>query len=168
MRACVGIHFFPCHVIQLLQLHACFDCSDNPDTDIYGANLFNRDIQKKREKMQMRKLMAAAGSGSGGQSTTTAATSGADNMGWDGEVELNIDLLNSERTLTNIDTCESILVCTGVYSGTDDQLRLSGHSHRDFVMDAAMCRPSLTTVHNVEEAVRAVFEKEGINQLLLR
>lgn len=112
--------------------------------------------------MQMRKLMAAVGSGASGQSTT------AENAGWDGEVELNIDLLNSERTLTNIDVCESVLVCTGVFSGNDDQLRLSGHSHRDFVMDASMCRPSLTTVHNVEEAVRAIFEKEGINQLLLR
>jgi len=94
--------------------------------------------------------------------------------------DISIEQLGS--TLTGIELCESILVCTGVYSKSDSsQARLSnkggmetvphqitGHSHRDFVMDAELCQPSLTTVHNVEEAVRSVFEKEGINQLLLQ
>ena len=95
--------------------------------------------------------------------------------------DISIEQLGS--TLTGIEVCESVLVCTGVYGKShSSQTRLSnvgggteasphqitGHSHRDFVMDAELCQPSLTTVHNVEEAVRAVFEKEGINQLLLQ
>lgn len=93
--------------------------------------------------------------------------------------DISIEQLNS--TLTGVELCESILVCTGVYGkldsdraqlpnkhGTDSvPHQITGHSHRDFVMDAELCQPSLTTVHNVEEAVRSVFEKEYINQLLL-
>ena len=111
--------------------------------------------------------MAAVVSGSSNPSTAAhSSSSDAENHPLDDEV--SIELLNSERTLTNIDICESILVCTGVYNASDGARLLTGHSHRDFVMDAALCQPSLTTVHNVEEAVRAVFEKEGINHLLLR
>jgi len=96
--------------------------------------------------------------------------------------DISIEQLGS--TLTGIELCESILVCTGVYSKSySSQTRLTdnnngqmktvseqitSHGHRDFVMDAELCQPSLTTVHNVEEAVRAVFEKEGFNQLLLQ
>lgn len=95
--------------------------------------------------------------------------------------DISIEQLGS--TLTGIEVCESVLVCTGVYgrshdsqarlpnmgSGTDTSShQITGHGHRDFVMDADLCQPSLTTVHNVEEAIRAVFEKEGINQLLLQ
>ena len=149
--------------------HTLLYCSDNPDTDIYGANLFNRDIQKKREKMEMRRQMAAQASGSTSVTssivTSSPTTTDGDNQLLD--AELSIELLNSERTLTNIEVCESILVCTGVYSAGDSRMS-SSHSHRDFVMEAELCQPSLTTVHNVEEAVRAVFDKEGFNHLLLR
>lgn len=146
-------------------------CSDNPDTDIYGANLFNCNIQKTREKLLMRK--------------SAVATSGGD---VDSHLSLHhstVDSINIEHlgsTLTGIEFCESILVCTGVYSKSDfcqtrlsdasrmdtTPLQITGHGHRDFVMDADLCQPSLTTVHNVEEAVRTVFDKEGINQLLLQ
>jgi len=145
--------------------------SDNPDTDIFGANLFNCNIQKIREKLMVRK--------------SAVATSGGDT---DGHLSLHhstvddISIENLGSTLTGIELCESVLVCTGVYRKSDYcQARLSnnsgmetappqitGHSHRDFVMDADLCQPSLTTVHNVEEAVRSVFDKEGINQLLLQ
>lgn len=141
-------------------------CSDNPDTDIFGANLFNCNIQKKREKLLVRK--------------SAVATSGSDVDSCSTIDDISIEQLGS--ILTGIEVCESILVCTGIYSQSNSNhgrlpstgrtetkpLQTSGHSHRDFVMDAELCQPSLTTVHNVEEAVRSVFEKEGINQLLLR
>jgi len=87
--------------------------------------------------------------------------------------DISVEQLGS--TLTGVELCESVLVCTGVYSKLDSSqaqrgtetvpLQITGHSHRDFVMDVELCQPSLTTVHNVEEAVRSVFEKEGINLL---
>jgi len=146
-------------------------CSDNPDTDIYGANLFNGNIQKTREKLLVRKS-AVATSGGDVDSRLSLHHSTVD----------DISIENLGSTLTGIELCESILVCTGVYSKSDfcqtrqsstngmdtPPLQMTGHSHRDFVMDADLCQPSLTTVHNVEEAVRSVFDKEGVNQLLLQ
>ena len=152
-------------------LYGMLCCSDNPDTDIYGANLFNCNIRKTRDKLLMRK--------------SAVATSGGDvdsHMSLPHSTVDDISIENLGSTLTGIELCESLLVCTGVYSKSDfcqtrlsiadgmdaASLQITGHSHRDFVMDADLCQPSLTTVHNVEEAVRSVFEKEGINQLLLQ
>jgi len=145
-------------------------CSDNPDTDIFGANLFNRNILKKRAKLLERKS-AVATSGSDSDSYVLPHYSSVD--------DISIEQLGS--TLTGIELCESVLVCTGVFKSDSCRawlsneggmqtipLQITGHSHRDFVMDAELCQPSLTTVRNVEEAIRSVFEKEGINQLLLQ
>lgn len=149
-------------------------CSDNPDTDIFGANLFNRNIQKKRAKLLVRKSAVATSGGAPSDSDSHLS------LCYSSVDDISIEQLGS--TLTGIELCESVLVCTGVYSKSGPSQALlsnggametasppiTGHSHRDFVMDADLCQPSLTTVHNVEEAVRSVFEKEGINQLLLQ
>jgi len=116
---------------------------------------------------------------------SAVATSGSDGDGYMSLHHSTTDDLSIEQlgnTLTGIELCESVLVCTGIYSKSDSgqdrlsdtsttetmPLHITGHSHRDFVMDAKLCQPSLTTVHNVEEAVRSVFEKEGLDQLLLQ
>lgn len=129
---------------------------DNPETDIYGANLYNRYLQKRNLQLSNRKVKQAAGSG----------------MSKSIDVEDDEDLLSSvnlmedelaDRNFTQ--SCQSILVCTGVYSSSKDYVtydntgRTSNHNHRDFVLDPQLKCPNYV-VQNVHEAVQLVFEKE--------
>jgi len=100
-----------------------------------------------------------------------------------------------EDLVVTIESCESILVCTGVFQGKPlvDRDRPTGPRSPsdaplenppaadvsgippeaitaggiavtdDHVMDVSLCVPSITTVHNVHEAVIAILEKEGIH-----
>lgn len=61
-------------------------------------------------------------------------------------------------------SCESILVCTGVFNTATDFVtfasnRMSTHNHRDFVIDPTLTTPG-HVVPDVLEAVKLVFEKE--------
>ena len=135
-----------------------------------------------------RKSMAAA-VGGGGVSLSTPPTPNTppppDDTPQELSLDMNIEQFENDAPLTWIDRCDSILVCTGVYgSGTASPrsgssqssstgpgagvVGVAAQAHRDFVMDVSLCQPSMTTVHNVEEAVRAIYEKEGINHMLLR
>ena len=66
-------------------------------------------------------------------------------------------------------SCESILVCTGVYSQNTDLFsirqdgRYSNHNHRDFVINPALKKPH-HMVANIFDAVKLVFEKEGADR----
>lgn len=62
----------------------------------------------------------------------------------------------SINTVT-VDKCESILVCTGVFDSGRANMVPEEH-----VMEDSMCIPSFATVHNVYEAILAVFEKERL------
>jgi len=132
---------------------------DNPDVDIYGSNLYSRYLNKKCTKisMQKRKRASSLGSDENGYlpddilNTTVSEDVAAD--------QVSEDHLGCEN-------CESILVCTGVFSHSRDYSKtqniLLDHNHRDFILDPELRKPNLIT-HNVLEAVQAIFDKEGIS-----
>lgn len=136
-------------------------CRDNPETDIYGANLYNRFIQRRIEERRSKfKVKNTAGG------TVRLQDVDSDN---DSE-EDDIEGLHSEDTLGGrhfARSCQSILVCTGVYCSsrdyvTYDSSHVSNHNHRDFVLDLDLKQPKYVTA-NVHEAVKFVLEREGFS-----
>ena len=129
---------------------------DNPETDIYGANLYNRYL-KKRSLQQRNKRTK--------QKLSTASGTSSDIDSDDEELSSSVNMMEDEDLdSNNAQSCQSILVCTGVYCSSRDYVRYdakrpSNHNHRDFVLDPELKRPTYV-VQNVLEAVKLVFEKE--------
>lgn len=72
------------------------------------------------------------------------------------------DEINEEELLDSAETCESILVNTGVYSSDSTMNYGTGvSSHVDFAIEDDLRKPDYM-VTNVLEAVKLVLEKEGI------
>ena len=133
-----------------------FSLRDNPETDIYGANLFNRYLCKKKDAKSVAQKKRV--NRRQGQEVSEDAAGNCGNEKPDG---VNDDMCNGAIWS---EQCESILVCTGVYNHGDRDVEkpaLLDHNHRDFIMDPALKRPN-TTVGNVLEAVQSVFRKEGL------
>ncbi|KAH9512535.1 Haloacid dehalogenase-like hydrolase domain-containing 5 [Bulinus truncatus] len=150
---------------------------DNPVTDIYGGNLYNRYLQRRRKDLN-------------GLSETSAKkrrviSHRADDEFLDEDSEddddmdtsiyqrdsgANVRLIKSlEEDTTGVEkaqSCETILVCTGVFKKVTETHTLhsprlmSNHNHRDFVIDPMLINPN-HVVPNVLEAVKLVFEKEA-------
>ncbi|ESO10038.1 hypothetical protein HELRODRAFT_186712 [Helobdella robusta] len=152
------------HVLQTIALKmkkppvkTMYCIGDNPATDIYGANLFNRRIQRLTDKRRKQPFIYELGkdSSSSSFSSSEQKKTSLDCL----ENDLNIyDMLSrDEPSISNVilDKCESILVCTGVFDKTRAKIRTEEH-----VMDESMCHPTFATVHNVQEAVQAVLERE--------
>uniref|UniRef100_A0A0B6ZIF9 Uncharacterized protein n=2 Tax=Arion vulgaris TaxID=1028688 RepID=A0A0B6ZIF9_9EUPU len=147
---------------------------DNPETDIYGGNLYNRYLQRRKHlngHKQDKKVRVAA-------TTLKADADFLDEESDEGDLEdtqmfqrdsgANLHVIRSleEDTLgmEKASCCESILVCTGVFKTTTNFVsfasnRMSSHNHRDFVIDPTLTTPN-HVVPNVLEAVKLVFEKE--------
>lgn len=108
--------------------------SDNPMSDVCGANLFHQYLQMVKRD-------------------------GAEEQGSDG--------LWKQRP-SAIQSCASILVCTGVYSPktpgptepTQGGEEPPFHGHRDFSFSPKLMEAS-HIVNDVDEAVQLVFHKEG-------
>uniref|UniRef100_T1IVC9 Haloacid dehalogenase-like hydrolase domain-containing 5 n=1 Tax=Strigamia maritima TaxID=126957 RepID=T1IVC9_STRMM len=130
------------HRIQRL-----YAIGDNPDTDIYGANLYNRfltrrlESQKKSAKMVKMKNVAGA------------AVNKVDMI-------LSSDL--GVDSAEGADSCESILVQTGVYN-KDAGLETCNHSARDFLPVEEKLREASYTSENVHEAIDVIFEREDFH-----
>ncbi|XP_052778307.1 haloacid dehalogenase-like hydrolase domain-containing 5 isoform X2 [Mya arenaria] len=123
---------------------------DNPESDIYGANLYNKYLQKRvhRVKKPIQQII-------GSQAIELDDS--------DSEFESDIP---AELSGMYADMCKSILVCTGIYCSSRDYVtygrpRTSNHNHRDFVLDPVLTQPRYVT-QNVFEAVKLVFEKERV------
>lgn len=125
---------------------------DNLMTDIYGANLYNRNLEERitrKNPKAVAKIAAATGS------TATVPEVEEDNM-WE-----------SEFALPSATSCKSVLVCTGVYNPkaevpTDANQCIKEtvfHGHRDFRFDPALVEPG-HIVEDVAEAVDLIFEQE--------
>lgn len=120
---------------------------DNPMSDIYGANFYNRYLQAA--------CQAHAKAEVKGSVVTTNPQS-------EDRSELRKDWNAS------LESCKSILVCTGVYSHHGDVptdphesvLETVFHGHRDFRFDPSLVEASYV-VQDVNEAVALVFEKEN-------
>lgn len=137
-------------------MQCIFYFSDNPETDIYGANLYDRYLQKRNYQLRTKsKKRVSAG---------VIATSDIES---DDEESVSsvVNTIEGDKSESNYAmSCQSILVCTGVYCSsrdyvTYDNKRPSNHNHRDFVLDPQLKQPNYV-VQNVHEAVKLVFQKE--------
>ncbi|XP_067684516.1 haloacid dehalogenase-like hydrolase domain-containing 5 [Haliotis asinina] len=142
---------------------------DNPETDIYGANLYNRYLRKrlksKQKRLSAKAVVKQAVAHASGQQVSDMDDDDDDSSE---ELEMLESQSEGEEFVDNFaKSCESILVCTGVYCSERDFVtyggkRPSNHNHRDFVIDPDLKRPCHVT-QNVLEAVQLVFEKEQFN-----
>ncbi len=141
-------------------MHVSLSHSDNPMSDIYGANLYNRYLKA------MHRTRAQAQGGSSSQVARRPAVWSVLTMlkvqdGWWWEA----------RSIHRLpEGCSSILVCTGVYNHdhrdlpSDPEQTVSEqqifHGHRDFCFDPSLTQPSFI-VHDVLDGVELVFQQEG-------
>ncbi|KAL5014214.1 hypothetical protein ScPMuIL_008484 [Solemya velum] len=134
---------------------------DNPETDIYGANLYNRYLQKKVIQRKKREALLVR--------HAQRAYATATNEEVESDMEYELDDFPSgkdddiEENLAK--SCQSIIVCTGVYSLDRNYVtfagnRTSAHNHRDFVLDPELKKPKYL-VKDILDAVKLVFEKES-------
>ncbi|XP_062589403.1 haloacid dehalogenase-like hydrolase domain-containing 5 [Saccostrea cucullata] len=124
-------------------LKSIYCVGDNPNTDIYGANVYDRYLKKRKAHKVQKKMKRKMAAGGGG----------ADFEFEDDDEEL----VSEEGGQGNYSTsCSSILVCTGIFSNSHTA---SHRNHRDFVLDPELVKPKHTT-ENVFDAVRLTLEKE--------
>lgn len=114
-------------------------------SDIYGANLYNNYLKSAQQnQLQMKR------------SPEAASPQTQDHL------ELRKDCDNS------VESCESILVCTGVYRHNADvpskteecTTETVFHGHRDFCFDPSLVEASYI-VQDVNDAVQLAFKKEN-------
>ncbi|XP_065596955.1 haloacid dehalogenase-like hydrolase domain-containing 5 [Cyrtonyx montezumae] len=112
---------------------------DNPMSDVYGANLYNNYL-KSAQQNQVQAGVKRIPQAANPQTEDHVA----------------------------VESCESILVCTGVYRHNADVSRKPEecntetvfHGHRDFCFDPSLVEASYI-VQDVNEAVQLAFEKEN-------
>uniref|UniRef100_A0A452HAZ0 Haloacid dehalogenase-like hydrolase domain-containing 5 n=1 Tax=Gopherus agassizii TaxID=38772 RepID=A0A452HAZ0_9SAUR len=123
---------------------------DNPMSDIYGANFYNRYLKaacQARAQAEVKRSVGVADPQSEDHSEP------------------------KEDWYVSLESCKSILVCTGVYSPHGDvpadphesTVETVFHGHRDFRFDTSLLEASYV-VQDVNEAVELVFEKENWSQ----
>ena len=112
----------------------CYFYSDNPDVDIYGANLYNRHLQQ-------------------GLASVTGRIHSVQQKAIIGSFANQTDCVESSPA-----ECVSVLVCTGVFNN-GHPTRMLNHNHRDFVADPHLKTPVITA-DNVLKAVQEIFSRE--------
>ncbi|XP_062318005.1 haloacid dehalogenase-like hydrolase domain-containing 5 isoform X1 [Osmerus eperlanus] len=136
---------------------------DNPMSDIYGANLYNRYLQAtRRARAQLQAHQGCGGGESQGEALEDSPGMTSTELGGGSGVYAVKE--------NQPEACVSILVCTGVYSQDEQELPPDPHhtvtehrifhGHRDFRFDPSLTQPSFL-VQDVREAVGLVFQKEG-------
>ncbi|XP_061758899.1 haloacid dehalogenase-like hydrolase domain-containing 5 [Nerophis ophidion] len=125
-----------------LPVTSLYAIGDNLMTDIYGANLYNRYLEERAvRKKPIAVAKMAVGTG-GGTSVPT----------------------EEDLALPAATSCQSVLVCTGVFKPpTDPRRRVQEeafHGHRDFGFDPALVEPN-HIVQDVDQAVDAIFQQEN-------
>ncbi|NXP29399.1 HDHD5 hydrolase, partial [Scytalopus superciliaris] len=120
---------------------------DNPMSDVYGANLYNNYLRSAQQN-QVR---------AGVQRSPQAGNPHTE------------DYLKMKKDCSSsVESCESILVCTGVYHHNDSvpskaeqcTTETVFHGHRDFCFDPSLLEASYI-VQDVNEAVQLAFKKEN-------
>ncbi|XP_076812551.1 haloacid dehalogenase-like hydrolase domain-containing 5 [Clavelina lepadiformis] len=150
-----------------LPIKTLYAIGDNPMADIYGANLYNKRL-KESQQLEQRKVVNEPHSPAHPSSlrkvhpsTRSLTTSAA--LGQDSDVTSQSRSVLSQR---QVETCESILVCTGVYSplpgGSSYQIPPVFHGPRDMEFDVSLCMPSHIT-NDVDSALDYIFERESFH-----
>ena len=116
---------------------------DNVCTDIFGSNLYDKYLQKKRRKQESQSPQLQM------------------------PMSRSIGTRQGELLTEGAERCFSILVETGVYSRTtgskNDDLTLN-HAPRDFLPMKKSFQEPFMIVPDVLHAVQAIFEKERIGK----
>ncbi|XP_069717151.1 haloacid dehalogenase-like hydrolase domain-containing 5 [Phaenicophaeus curvirostris] len=120
---------------------------DNPMSDVYGANLYNNYLKSAHQNQVQ----------AGVKRSPQAASPQTEH-----HLKLREDCNHS------VESCESILVCTGVYRHNADgpsniekcTMETVFHGHRDFCFDPRLVEASYV-VQDVNDAVQLAFEKEN-------
>lgn len=120
---------------------------DNPMSDVYGANLYNSYLKSAQQNQVQ----------AGVKRSPQAASP---------HTEVYLELRNDCNN--SVESCESILVCTGVYRHSGDVPRKTEphtmeavfHGHRDFCFDPSLVQASYI-VQDVDDAVQLAFKKEN-------
>ncbi|XP_067907911.1 haloacid dehalogenase-like hydrolase domain-containing 5 [Heterodontus francisci] len=132
-------------------IHTLYAVGDNLMTDIYGANLYNRFLEEESSRKGSRVQAKVAA----GKQTATVSQ------------DEDHDVIASELTPGSATCCKSVLVCTGVYSPSKDDIEghrelITGtvfHGHRDFKFDADLSDPDYI-VPDVDAAVELIYKLE--------
>ena len=124
-------------------LHTIYCIGDNICTDIFGANLYNRYLDKTKQGVALR------AAGGGGEEITQSRS-----------IEHLIGGA-AENHCSGAENCYSVLVETGVYS-TDSKHNVTlDHCPRDFLpVQESYSHPTFA-VRNVYEAVDLIFKQEN-------
>ncbi|XP_041340314.1 haloacid dehalogenase-like hydrolase domain-containing 5 [Pyrgilauda ruficollis] len=116
---------------------------DNPMSDVYGANLYNNYLKSAQQNQVQAGL----------KRSPQAASP---------QAEVSLELRNDCNN--SVQSCESILVCTGVYrhNGAVPKKTVETvfHGHRDFSFDPSLLEAS-HIVEDVDDAVQLAFKKEN-------
>lgn len=138
LAQCMGIP----HRIQRL-----YAIGDNPDTDIYGSNLYNSFLQRRLESQKKTMKVAKLKNAVGAPAT---------------RVDIIINSSFAESSTVFADTCESVLVNTGVYN-KEFSLDSSDHCPRDFLPVEEKLKEPTYVADNVKDAVSLIFDREGFH-----
>ena len=164
------------------------------ETDIYGANIYNQILEGNRRsrekknnaqqiKIPIQKQMIAGSSSSIAESGVFEENPEEEsrvhseisyqegkkvNSKSMSEIEKEISNLNENGSfVSDAESIQSILVCTGVYQGSQNEVDAHHNSlnyaHKDMVVDNALRRPSFIS-SDVYEAVKLVYKIEKFDQ----
>lgn len=152
---------------------------DNPETDIYGGNLYNRYLQGYRSKtqtsnaqvMEKQRIRQSADFMFLDADNDAADDVDMDTSTYQKDSGANVRAIKSlEEDVSGVvraDGCETILVCTGLYNKDSTVVMHSSktpsHTHRDFKIDPTLTKPD-HVVHSVLGAVELVLEKENVRE----
>ena len=129
--------------------------SDNPDVDIYGANLFNQTLHRRQNDVE---------------NNQTECSNSTPDIQYDPNAfeETGPSCMSKEeRDILGVKSCKSVLVCTGVFNGNGDNGNIDKteqqrkYNHRDFIMDPDLKVPD-KTVPDVLQAVKSIFATQRI------
>uniref|UniRef100_H3AS69 Haloacid dehalogenase-like hydrolase domain-containing 5 n=2 Tax=Latimeria chalumnae TaxID=7897 RepID=H3AS69_LATCH len=128
---------------------------DNPMTDIYGANLYNRLLKERTRKGSKARVQPKVAAVRGASTDVTQVCDPENGAG-------------SETVQGSVTSCKSVLVCTGVYTpsqnGAAGRMEAGFHGHRDFTFDPELIEPA-HVVEDISAAVDLVFELEKYSPL---
>ncbi|XP_072328659.1 haloacid dehalogenase-like hydrolase domain-containing 5 isoform X1 [Scyliorhinus torazame] len=135
----------------LKPIHTLYAIGDNPMTDIYGANLYNRYLEEESSAKGSRVQAKVAA----GKQTATVPQ------------DEDPDVIASEPTAGSVTCCKSVLVCTGVYTPPKDAILGHGelttgavfHGHRDITLDADLSDADYI-VPDIDAAVDLIYKLE--------
>lgn len=125
-----------------------FAIGDNINTDIYGANLYNRYLERRR-KDDFPKAILAAGSNSAHPGSNSAMSK---------DSQSTVGMMSNCGAVS----CTSVLVHTGVYNEDlhDDTCE---HTPRDFLPVEVGLKEPVYRVDNIYSAIELIFEQEGFS-----